>query len=132
MSRGVWVEVPVPPKPADKAAITARCESFVEEVLRPRFFAQITPHPTFNYAVGLRGAWHGTAYRFLQRWRTGTSRQPPEEWEIGFARLRHFRGGRFELAYFRHTDQWWPLGAELSLEEALAEIEYNPLLQPIS
>ncbi len=43
-----------PPEP-EKAAITAACERFLAEVLRPRFLPEIRPSTAFNYSVAIKG-----------------------------------------------------------------------------
>jgi hypothetical protein len=73
VSRKQWVRVRVqagqkPPTP-EKEVITAACERFIAEVLRPRFLHEIQP-TSFNYPVAITGKWHGTKYRFLQRFRS--------------------------------------------------------------
>lgn len=50
----------------EKAAITATCQRFIDDVLKPRFLPTIRPTP-FNYPIDLLGKWHGDRYRFLQR-----------------------------------------------------------------
>ena len=42
------------PSEAEKAAITAACESFIAEVLKPRFLPEIRP-TAFNYPVDITG-----------------------------------------------------------------------------
>ena len=36
----------------------------------------------------------------------------------------------FNLAYFRHTEQWWEVSTDLTLEQALDEIKTNPIFHP--
>ena len=73
MGRGQWVWArqrgqPKPPE-AEKTAITAACERFIAEVLKPRYLPRIEP-PSFNYPVDISGKWHGNKCRFIQRFRS--------------------------------------------------------------
>jgi hypothetical protein len=40
--------------------------------------------------------------------------------ESKFAILQYVRDGRFNLAYFRHTGEWWEVAKLLSLQEYLS------------
>ena len=77
MARGGWVYVGGragnKPPPAEKVAITAACEKFITEVLRPRFLPEIRP-TEFNYAVAIYGKWRGNKYRFITRYRSDDPR----------------------------------------------------------
>jgi hypothetical protein len=75
------------PPEAEKAAITAACERFLAEVLRPRFLPEIRPSTAFNYPVAIAGKWHGTKYRFLQRFRSDSPDALEPEFDAHFARL---------------------------------------------
>ena len=43
----------------EKLGITAACEKFIADVLKPRFLPEIRP-TEFNYPVAIYGQWHGT------------------------------------------------------------------------
>ena len=68
----------------EKAAITAACQRLIDEVLKPQFLPVIRP-TEFNYPVDICGKWHGTRYRFIQRYRSGF----PEN--LGEELMRHSR-----------------------------------------
>ena len=55
---------------ADKLAVTAACQQLIDDFLKPRFLPAIRP-TQFNYPVDILGKWHGTKYRFIQRYRSG-------------------------------------------------------------
>jgi len=55
---------------AEKVVITAKCQRFIDEVLKPRFLPAIRPIQ-FNYPIDILGKWHGNHYRFVQRYRSG-------------------------------------------------------------
>jgi hypothetical protein len=128
----VWAPAPVKPPEAEKRAVAEACSAFIATVLIPRFLPEIRPSPHgFNHPIRLRGAWHGSAYRFIQRWRTSGQHGLVEEFDTPFARLTYRGPDRFDLDWHRHTGQWWPLLQGLTLAECLAEIETNALVQPI-
>ncbi len=124
------------PPAAEKAAITAACESFIAEVLKPRFLPEIRP-TAFNYPVDITGKWHGANYRFIQRFRSAHAHAgvPPEaeapEFDAPFARLEYVARDRFDLSYRRYTEQWFRLYRSVSLAEALALILEDGHLHPV-
>lgn len=114
---------------ADKARISARCDEFIVRVLAPRFLPEIRPTP-FNYPIALMGRWRGERFSFIQRYRSGFPENAGEEFDVGFARLDHMGGERFDLMWHRHTGQWLCLHPRLTLAEALEAIETEELVQP--
>jgi hypothetical protein len=89
LARGGWVHVGrragnQPPQ-AEKA-ITAACDKFIAEVLRPRFLPEARP-TMFNYPVAIVGKWHGNKYRSITRYRSDDLGSYEPEFEAPFARL---------------------------------------------
>jgi hypothetical protein len=68
------------PSESEKARITAACERFIEQILKPRFLPAIVPTP-FNYPVDIQGKWQGPRYRFIQRYRSGFPENLGEEFD---------------------------------------------------
>jgi hypothetical protein len=118
----------------DKAAIAARCERFIAEVLKPRFLPEIRS-TEFNYPVDIVGKWRGSKYSFITRYRSGFADNLGEEFDVPFTRLdyacEHRAEARFDVMWRRHTGQWCNIYSAVSLEEALRSIETDIWLQPI-
>ena len=100
-----------PPEP-EKVAITAACERFLAEVLRPRFLPEIRP-TSFNYPVAIMGKWHGNKYRFLQRFRsTIRTRSSPSSmrrsrvWSISAVTVLMCPGIAIRASGFASTDPY--------------------------
>ncbi len=133
MARGSWVYVGGrsgnKPPPDEKAAITAACETFIADVLRPRFLPEIRP-TEFNYPIAIYGKWHGNKYRFITRYRSDDPRSYAPEFEAAFARLEYVSRDHFDLSWRRHTGEWLRLFERLSLPEALHRIESEPHFRP--
>jgi hypothetical protein len=127
MTRGPWGHAGArsgnKPSEAEKLAITAACEKFVVEVLRPRFLPKIRRNAEFNYPIAIYGKWHGDKYRFITRFRSDDPRSIEPEFEAPFTRLEYVGRDRFDLSYLRHTGQWFCLFRSVSLAKALELIE---------
>jgi hypothetical protein len=115
---------------AEKATITAACQRLIDDVLKPRFLPVIRP-TEFNYPVDICGKWHGTRYRFIQRYRSGFPENLGDEFDAPFTRLDWISPGRFDLQWHRHTGEWFRLHRGRSLTEALNTIVSEGLLHPL-
>jgi hypothetical protein len=128
--RGIWVKVL---STEQKAAIGARCERFIAEVLKPRFLPEVRP-TQFNYPVDIVGKWRRSKYSFTTRYRSGFPDNLGEEFDAPFTRLdhadTHTADVRFDVMWRRHTGQWWLIYAAMGLDEALRSIETDVFLQP--
>ena len=115
---------------AEKHSITVSCQTFIDMVLKPRFLPVITP-TEFNYPVDIQGKWHGTKYRFIQRYRSGFPDNLGEEFDAPFTRLDWINRDRFDIQWHRHTGQWFRIYQGLSLKDAMQAIEGNEMLLPL-
>lgn len=115
---------------SEKALITAACQRFIGDVLKPRFPPAIRP-TEFNYPVDIQGKWHGNRYRFLQRYRSGFPDNLGEEFDAPFVRLDWLSRDRFNIQWHRHTGAWFCLHRGKSLAQALKLIETDGHLHPL-
>jgi hypothetical protein len=118
------------PSPGEKSVITAACEAFIANVLKPRFLPEIRPSTKFNYPIDIYGKWLGNKYRFITRYRSETPQSYQPEFDLPFARLEYVSRDCFDLSYHRHTGEWFCVFERLSLTEALEMIEGNSFFAP--
>jgi hypothetical protein len=113
----------------EKAAVGVACQAFIETVLKPRFRPYVIP-TEFNYPIDIRGKWHGSKYRFWQRYRSGYEDNRGWEFDAPFVRLDWIAPDRFDVMWHRHTGQWWRVHQNLSLNEAFDAMTSNGVLYP--
>jgi hypothetical protein len=118
------------PSAVEKSRITATCQRFIDEILKPRFLPAIIP-TAFNYCVDIRGRWHGPRYRFIQRYRSGFPENLGEEFDAPFVRLDWISPDRFDIQWHRHNGAWHRLHRNQTLAQALKTIEDDGLLHPL-
>jgi len=121
---------PALPDEAQKQAIIAACETFIRDVLKPRFLPGIRP-TKWNYVIDIHGAWAAGRYRFMQRFRSGMEHNRGEEFDAPFARIDRMGRDRFDIYWMRHTGKWWRLYAGVTLAEALRILETDGVLHPV-
>ena len=113
----------------EKQAIVAACETFIRDVLKPRFLPEIKP-TEWNYVIDIHSAWMAGRYRFMQRYRSGMEHHRGEEFDAPFARIDRMGPDRFDIYWMRHTGKWWRLHTGVTLVEALRILETDGTLHP--
>ena len=128
----VWMKVPprpLRPNETEKEAIIRTCETFICDVLKPRFLPEVRP-TEWNYVVDIRGAWAAGRYRFMQRYRSGMAHNPGEEFDAPFARIDRMGPDSFDIQWMRHTGQWWRVYSGVTLARAFHLLETDGVLHP--
>ena len=82
-----------------------------------------------NYPIAVFSEWRGKAFYLNVRYRA-RSRRPEDDFVVRHTRMRLTGFGRFDLAYFRHTDKWFTVYRGLTASECFREIEGNEIFWP--
>jgi hypothetical protein len=115
---------------AEKAPVISACQNLIDDFFKPRFLPSVQP-TQFNYPVDILGKWHGTKYRFVQRYRSGFPDNLGEEFDAPFARLDWISRDRFDIQWHRHTSEWFRLHRGLTLEQAIETLRSHGILHPV-
>jgi hypothetical protein len=86
------------------------------------------PSP-FNHPIAVFSEWRGKAFYLNVRYRA-RSRRPEDDFVVRHTRMTLTGFGRFDLAYFRHTDNWFTVYRALTAAECFREIEENEVFWP--
>ena len=130
-----WMKVPQKPsKPkvseGFKLEVQSKADHFVGSYLKPTFIIRPPKDPKFNYIVEIFTKWHQRHFYFCSKYRCVHENCISEFFESKFARLEYAGDKKFNVAYMRHTGQWWEILQRLSLEECFEEIRGQELLHP--
>ena len=87
----------------------------------------LDPGP-FNYPIAVFSEWRGKAFYLSVRYRA--SRRPQDDFVVRRTRMTLTGFGRFDLAYFRHTNKWFTVHRGLTAAECFREIEANEIFWP--
>jgi len=110
--------------------VTAACQHLIDDFLKPRFLPTIRP-TQFNYPVDILGKWHGTKYRFIQRYRSGFPENLGEEFDAPFARLDWISRNRFRPPVASpHRRNGSACNRNLTLAEAIDTLRSEGLFHP--
>lgn len=85
----------------------------------------------FNYPIVVFSEWRGKAFYLNVRYRP-PSRRPEDDFVVRHTRMTLTGFGRFDLAYFRHTDRWFTIYRGLTAADCFREIEENGIFWPIT
>jgi hypothetical protein len=84
----------------------------------------------FNYPVEVFSEWRGKAFYLCARYRT-PRHTPHDEFVVRQTRMTMTGFGRFELAFFRHTERWFTVHRGMTAAECFKEIEGNEIFWPV-
>jgi hypothetical protein len=144
-----WVYTPAKAKKpqvpaAAKELITAQCQQLIDSEFKPRYIDN--PVNSFHKITEIYGKWYRNYYYFCSTYHlnlssdalaklteiTGESAEQitAQTSENKFTRLEYIGEDKFNLAYMRHTGQWWEVNTGLSLKRTLEELKRNEIFHP--
>lgn len=107
---------------AVKTIVQAKADELIETVLKARHVEPPAEDEQFNYIVDIYAKWHRQYFYFCAKYHAPGPNAIRPYFELNFARLEYVGKDRFNLAYMRHTGQFWELYQGLTLEECLTAI----------
>ena len=106
-----------------KKEVQAKADKLVEKVLRPRYIKSPPKKARWNYPIELWTKWHRSFFYFGSTWASPGPNRIAPTFEVRFARLEYVGERKFNLAYFRHTEEWWTVYEGLTFVRCLSSIE---------
>ncbi len=102
-----------------KQELRTKGNDLVERVLMPRYITAPPADTDFNYPIEIWTKWHGSFFYFGSTWASPGPNRTAPTFEVRFARLEYAGERKFNLAYFRHTEKWHTIFADLTVDECL-------------
>lgn len=120
------------PKVTDsvKSEVKSRADELIENVMKPKYINPPPKDSTFNYLVDIFCKWYRGYFYFCSKYNSPGPNAMAPSFNSNFARLEYVGRNKFNLAYMRHTGQWFEIYSDLSLEECLSEIEKGVHFRP--
>ena len=127
----VWVKAK-PSKVPDalKRELSVKANALIEEYIRSEHVKPPPKNPRFNYIEDIFTKWRGRYFYFMAKYASPAPNRISPFFEVGFARLEFIGDNRFDLAYFRYTEKWWPVFSGLTVDEALDLVKSEGLFNP--
>lgn len=130
-----WVyspsSAPKPKVPDEiKTEVQEKAQKLVEEVLKPQHVKAPPKDARFNYITDIFTKWYRNYFYFCSTYACPGPNAISPSFESKFARMEYVGDGKFNLAYMRHTEKWWEVFTDLTLDEALETIRDDGLFHP--
>jgi len=109
--------------------VSRRATELLERQFQPMLKDE-HPSKLFNYAIEVFSEWRGRSFYLCTRYRT-PSGKPADDFVVRSTRLQHVGNGRFDLAYFRHTNRWLTVYSGLTIQECFRTIEEEEVFWPL-
>jgi hypothetical protein len=127
MAQKTWVYSPKKKRPnapeSLKAEVKHKADLLIRDVLKPRHIQPPPEGSTLNYLVDIFSKWYRGYFYFCSKYNCPGPTAISPSFNANFARMEYLGGHKFDLAYMRHTGEWFVVGLSLSLEECLEKIE---------
>ena len=118
------------PSAAIKANLTIKAQQLLDQVLTPRYVQATLPEHDFNYVAALYCKWRGNRFYFGATYNCPSPNAIAPSFDTKFARMEHVSSDRYDLSYLRHTEQWFEIASNWTMDQCLKEIKENETFTP--
>ncbi len=109
----------------DKNYLQALFEPLINEYKTK--FIKANSDKKYNYVVDFYTKHYRSYFYLCAKYKAVFENRMVDEFESKFARLEFVEVNRYNLAYYRHTGQWWTVEYNVTAEFCLQNINGNPL-----
>jgi hypothetical protein len=89
------------------------------------------PNKESNYLIDVYSRWYQNYFYLCEKFKSEHPNRLADEFEVKFIRLKYTGENQFEFSYFRHTEQWYLVADDLTLDDCREMILSNPVFHPI-
>jgi hypothetical protein len=111
---------------AEQTKLTALFEPLIDQYKKK--FIEATPNKEENYLINFYSKFYRGFFYLCAEYKAEYENRIFDGFERKFARLEFIDDNKYNLAYFRHTDQWWTIERNVTKEFCLTYITDNSLL----
>lgn len=113
-----------------KAEVETKANELIESFLKPEYIKPPMEDMRFNYAVDIYTKWYRNYFYFCAKYACPGPNAIFPFFEVKFARMEYVGDGHFNLSYMRHTEQWFEIFQDLTVDECLETIKDFPHFHP--
>ncbi len=113
-----------------KAEVEAKAKELIETILKPKHIKPPPRDEQDNYIIDIGTKWHSGKFYFISTYACRGPHAISPTFETKFARMEYVDGGRFNLSFMRHTEEWVRLYAGLSVDDCMKAIQDDPWFVP--
>ncbi len=123
-----WSATPPKKTTPTVSTLKEKADKLIDEVIKPQHLQPATDD--FNYIADIHSKWYRNYFYFCATYNCPSANSVYPSFETKFARMEYIDENKFNLAYMRHTEQWWEVFQDMSMDDCLKEIEQNPIFTP--
>lgn len=124
-TKKVWVLTPQKKAETDKTYLTDLFEPLINDYKTK--FIKAKPNKQENYVVNFYSKFYRGFFYLCAEYKAEYENRTIDGFEEKFARLEFVETNKYNLAYFRHTGQWWTVDENVTAEFCFKNIKDNPL-----
>jgi len=113
-----------------KVEVETKAKELVESFLKPEYIKPPPEDMHFNYVVDIYTKWYRNYFYFSAKYAFPGPNAIAPFFETKFARMEYVGDGLFNLSYMRHTENWFEIFQDLSVDGCLEMIKDLPHFQP--
>ncbi|MDB5337611.1 MAG: hypothetical protein JWN70_3230 [Planctomycetaceae bacterium] len=113
-----------------KMELETKATDLIQNVLKPKHVLPPPEDMQFNYLIDIGMKWYRNYFYFTSTYACPDANALSPTFELRFARMEHIGDGKFNLAFMRHTDEWFVLYDGLSVDECLSTIRDDAWFMP--
>ena len=113
-----------------KSMLKEKADKLIDDVIKPQ---HVEPTPTthdFNYIADINSKWSRNYFYFYATYNCPSPNAISPSFETKFARMEYVENNKFNLAYLKHTEKWFEVFQDLSIDDCLELIEEDPTFLP--
>jgi hypothetical protein len=110
----------------EQTKLTTLFESLINQYKEK--FIEAQPNKEENYIVNFYSKFYRGFFYLCADYKAEYENRISDGYERKFARLEFINDNKYNLAYFRHTGQWWTIERNVTREFCLTYITNNSLL----
>ena len=113
-----------------KWMVIIKAQAIIDNHFKPNAIREVPPDYEWNYIVDIYGKWNRNYYYLISKYHCPGPNAISPSFEAKFTRLEYAGPNSYNLAFMRHNNKWAEVMVDLTLEDALQQIETNPYFQP--
>ncbi len=131
-NKKTWVYSPKKqiPKAILKEWLKSRTDKYIGSILKPKHVIKVPKDHKYNYLSDIYSKWHGRFFYICGVFSCPDPNALSPSFDAKIARFEFVADKRFDVAYMRHTGQWYLLYEDIDIEEAFSIIEDSPHFFP--
>lgn len=127
----------LPPRKLSRASqfstqtiLKVKADKLIDDVIKPLHVKPAPTNDNFNYIADIHSKWYRNYFYFCATYNCPSPNAISPSFETKFARMEYVAENTFNLAYMRHTEQWFEVFQDLSMDECSKSIEEDPIFTP--